>query len=265
MQDKTLQQKKTEELLQVGKIDGYIPTDLTFQFNWEYKSYIVYYGSLKDEYRRNPKYVKITRHLLCSPIEQKARLYWVEHPEYYTLSKKEERKLIRKIGKKKFQKNITELRDKIIDRITQIKIYPIVKKEIESEYQQWYPRSWKKKMEKIYKPYYEFRYKRIMNLPGRWAHYDGDIFVQCFYIKTATGEFVSFGYNSTSGGRENLAIVGEKFAQINERKSVSTDIFVYTSDNKLKFYKTADSFVVIPGQMFRNQYPETKPVEIPKK
>ncbi|MEK9179668.1 MAG: hypothetical protein AAB893_04345, partial [Patescibacteria group bacterium] len=64
MRDKTLQQEKIKELSQVGKIDRYILPDITFQFNWDYKSYIVYYGSLKDEYWRNPKYVKITRHLL---------------------------------------------------------------------------------------------------------------------------------------------------------------------------------------------------------
>ncbi|MBI5574355.1 MAG: hypothetical protein HY919_07385 [Elusimicrobia bacterium] len=214
----------------------------------ELKSYIIYFESLDENISRNPKYVQITRNLYCSPIEQEARKYWFKHSEKYNAVLSKLTKHIPDSIKKQEAEKILDWKDKIADGIIREQIYPIVKPELIAEYKIMYPKSWKKKLKKINKPYYHFKYDRIINLPGVLKVLGGrDYLSQIFYVKDGKKEFIVCGYNSSSGGRQHLSLMGEAFAEHNEKVAIPTEIFVYNSRNILKHIASYKQLVLIPG------------------
>lgn len=214
----------------------------------ELKSYIIYFESLDENISRNPEYVQITRNLYCSPLEQEARKYWLKHSgKYKSILNKLTEHIPDSIKKQEAEK-ILDWKDKIADRITKERIYPIVKPELIAEYKMMYPSIWKKKLKKINKPYYHFEYNRIINLPGVLKVLGGrDSLSQIFYVKDGKKEFIVCGYNSSSGGRQHLSLMGEAFAEQNEKGSIPTEIFVYNSRNILKHIASHKRLVLIPG------------------
>ena len=247
----------------ISKIQpSYSPSEQKVKFwpkNGYYKTFIVYSEPLAEKYQHDPKYVVIPKQHLASPLEQKARRYWFEHGDTFNhLFVVEEKKAIRKIGKRVYQESITENRDRIIEQITREKIYPIVREELIAEYQEIYPRSWQNHVKKMKQSYYEMEYTRKQHLPGKFAHFAREYIFEVFYAKFGKQEFVYYGYSGTSGGREILYVIGQRFAQINEYKLIPTILFKYDKYNIFKQVGEKKNFVLIAGSMFDwNKYPKT--------
>lgn len=242
--------KKIEELNRIADIENSLDlqSDRLSEIKGAVcKAYILRVIPLAEKTRRNPRYVKITRRLLAPPTEQEARKYWFAHSNIFQKKFEEkEKENIKKIGKRKYELNIAQNRDRIAEEITKREIYPIVKKQLVADYKEIYPRSWKRHLNKMYKPYYKMEYNRIYdNLPGKLRFLGkGEYLIEVFYVKRGGYEVTRYGYPGTSGGRQALFRVGELFAQRNEINFVKTEMFEYTQGNKLRYVRTSNNFVL---------------------
>lgn len=259
--------EKKEEITRMVESRHFLPLDRQkldkILSKAKLRSIIILMQPLKESLKDKNDFYWAERQIVCSELDETANIYWQEKGMYYFEKKEMMEKTLRKKLGKRFDENPSRYIDEIIETITKKEIYPIVRKRMEEEYKALYGGSWKLKAKGIERERVEYRWhRRYDDLPYplnmHWDYRNNWIQV---YIAIKNGKiFHGRGASASSGSREMHGLYGHKFAEINVRRNVSTEIFVYTDRNKFRFYRRFENLVLIPKDLTGNYRPY-KPIE----
>jgi hypothetical protein len=268
MKLKNVSLQKKEEISQILESRYFLSTDEKkldrIISNAKLKSIIIIIQPLKDRLRFNNDFSWLERKILCSEIEEAARRYWIDKGMCYTEKKDKMEKALRKKLGKEFDENPSRYIDEIIENITKKEIYPIVRKHLVEEYKALYGRWWKVKIKGIERDRVEYYWhRRYDNLPyplNIYWDYRND-WMQIYIASKNEKNFHGRGSPASSGNRQCHGMFGHKFAEINAKKNIPTEIFVYTKHNRFKLCDSFKRLVLVPYDLVGNYHPEKPIVE----
>lgn len=192
---------------------------------------IVIVDFLKDEYRRNRKYVVWHRVERCSLIQEQINRYLFEHND---MCRDEAEKIADNKG------------------IELTAAYGLLEKKVRNNFLAQYrrrmriPEGWDKKRKELMRDRFSYRIERNYDMPYPWNNWDDRNMVVQTYLFDQNGElaFISGGSGS-SGQREWHSRYGILFARCqNKGIDIPTHVFVYNNQNRFRYLMTSKSLIL---------------------
>jgi hypothetical protein len=143
---------------------------------------------------------------------------------------------------------LDECIDKLLEKVYKKEAYEMLK----AEYQEIYPRSWRKKLKEIYRERWKFFYERRCEMKPlfEWFDWRND-WVQIFIVKHPQGFHWDVGGSASSGKRMTHQFYGSLFCRVQrEVKDIPTIILWYDSRNNFGYIATLKKFAVCPKEMW---------------
>ena len=138
--------------------------------------------------------------------------------------------------------------DSLLEEFYKKEAYEILK----AEYQEIYPRSWKKKLKDIYRERWKFFYERKCEMEPlfKWFDWRND-WVQVFIVRHEEGFHWDVGGSASSGKRMTHKYYGSLFCRVQrEIKDIPTIVLWYDSKNNFRYVTTLKKFAVCPREMW---------------
>jgi len=202
---------------------------------------IVVVDFLKDEYKRNKKYVIWRKFERCSLIQEKINRYLFEHNAMF-----------RDDAEKMAANRGIELTE----------AYGLLEKKIRNDFLSRYrrkmriPENWNKKRKELTRCRFSYRIERIFDMPYPWNNWDNRNIVVQTYLIDKNGElaFISGGSGS-SGQREWHSRYGFLFARCqNKGIDIPTHVFVYNNQNRFRYLTTSKSLILSARDLGSNYF-----------
>ncbi len=266
MKLRTINLQKKEEISEMLESRNYLSLDEKeldkITSRAKLNSIIIIIQPLKDSLRFNNDFSWLEREVICSEVEEAARRHWSNTGMHYHKKVEKMKKALRKEMGKKFDENPTRYIDGIIENITKKEIYPIVRKRLMEKYKVRYGRWWTLRVKEMERKRIAYHWhRRYDHLPYPLnMHWDYRNDWMQIYIASKNGKnFHRSGSSASSGSRQCHDFFGHKFAELNSKKLIPTEIFVYTKYNKFKFYKRFKNLVLISRDL-TTTYPLNRPI-----
>ena len=231
---------KKMNLLQGFSWDFEKAFNLISQNNYELKSIFLAVETLEPSLFGRKEYMNITRRKVPSLLKQKmAELSFRDRKFPFIVEEK-----CKDLKGEELDKCIDELLEKFYKK----EAYERLK----AEYQEIYPRSWKKKLKEIYKERWKFFYERKCEMKPLFNNFDWrNGWVQVFIVKHPQGFHWDVGGSASSGKRSTHAYYGTLFCRIQkEIKDIPTIVLWYDSRNNFRYVATLRKFAICPREMW---------------
>jgi hypothetical protein len=231
---------KKMNLLQGFSWDFEKAFNLIKQNNYELKSIFLAVETLEPNLFGRKEYMNITRRKVPSLLKQKmAELSFHDRKFPFIVEEK-----CKDLKGEELDKCIDELLEKFYKK----EAYERLK----AEYQEIYPRSWKKKLKEIYKERWKFFYERKCEMKPLFNNFDWrNGWVQVFIVKHPQGFHWDVGGSASSGKRITHAYYGTLFCRIQkEIKDIPTIVLWYDSRNNFRYVATLRKFAICPREMW---------------
>jgi len=202
---------------------------------------IVVVDFLKDEYKRNKKYVIWRKFERCSLIQEKVNRYLFGHN---AMCRDEAEKMAANRG------------------IELTEAYGLLEKKIRNDFLLQYrrrmriPENWNKRRKEIMRDRFSYRIERKYDMPYPWNNWDGRNIVVQTYIIDKNGELAFItGGSGSSGQREWHSRYGFLFARCqNKGIDIPTHVFVYNNQNRFRYLTTSKSLILSARDLGSNYF-----------
>jgi len=192
---------------------------------------------LDDKYWNNKKYVKITREKIISELDEAV----FRHLEF---------EINRRMSE--YLEHHKDPEDIYLKKLIK-EYYPYAKKHLKYDYQEIYPRSWKRKltMKRLTKPRIKTRRERRYDLPAPLDFWDSRNSYQQYFI-ISEDKTICKGGSGSSGQREVQSAYGYAFALVNKEYKIPSYLFIYDRNNELRFIDSIDRLCLVPHDVGSN-------------